>query len=81
METILFLVGAHMAAKIGGRILAHVVVNNDPYFDQLEFSPAIVVAYLLGAIKVASAIGVLVGLVVFHQEIFAMAKTFVGWPA
>lgn len=81
METILFLSGAFVAAKIGGLVLARAVVKNDPYFDQLEFSPAIVVAYLLGAIKIASLLGMLVGVAVFHQEIFAMAKTFVGWPA
>ncbi len=81
METILFLAGAFVAAKIGGLALARAVVKNDPYFDQLEFSPAIVVAYLLGAIKITSLLGMLVGVAVFHQEIFAMAKTFVGWPA
>ena len=80
METILFLSGAFVAAKIGGLVLAR-VVKNDPFFDHLELSPAIVVAYLLGAIKVTSAIGALVGVAVFHQELYAMAKAFVGWPA
>ena len=81
METMLFLAGAFVAAKIGGLVLLQIVAKNNSYSDQPEFSPAIVVAYLLSAIKSASVLGVLVGLVVFHQELFAIAKTFVGWPA
>lgn len=80
METMLFLAGAFVAAEIGGLFLGHHVAS-DPDFDSAELSSAMIFAYLLAAIRNASAVGVIVGLVIFHQEIFAIAKTFVGWPS
>jgi len=79
MSTILVLIGIFFAAKVVGLFLA-ASANSDPLFDAFELSPLMIAAYLLGAVKNSSVIGAIVGIFVFHSEILAAARAFVGWP-